>query len=748
MKKIISIILSIGIIISGTAYAQYTDVEENEFKTAINNLAVYGVMNGNGDGTFEPYENVTRAQFAKIAVKLAGEEISETTGGLFSDTPEGYWANGYIASAAKNGYIYGYPDGNFHPEENITFAQGLTIILRVLGYGTAQLGNEYPGPYIKKARELNITDGISFNADDILNRGFTAQLANNALMCNMYASSGKKSKLITKLDFNVSDECIILGTGKTNSDILSDEVVTSIGTYKNKTANIEDFNTNTVKLILNDDNEIVNVVKTEKDFDKCVIDSLNGKEVTYISGGITHTVNIDDNAVIYYNLSKSAFKDVRDNIESGMILTIYYADGNYDYAILNDKKLEGPKVLYDKNSLSALWNVNSSTRILRDGKEQSAETLEMYDVLYYDENLNTLYAYCDKKSGIYEEAYPSKAQAKNIKLSGEIYEIETKSAADTLGGSGCEYNDYITLLLGKDGRVAAVISEAQTENKYGVLLSCDKRTDNGTSKYYANVMAADGTVTEYVTDKNYDNLRGKVCNMSFAGGIMKPSQVNAADNVRGEVDKEAKTINKKYLAANVKLIDVTYVPELSETSAAEAYTVEFSDIPQNSLSASDVLFAKTDKNGKIFFAALNNVTNKGYKFGIVAKAEKLSSSSTYTLDIAGTQSTYSLNGVAKPTKGQPVMADIRDGKLLKITALNSAASGKKVNSLTKHEISLNGTEYPLADGAVVYYLNGDLEYNAADIDDINIQDIAYAELFSDKSVSGGGKIRIIKIKLK
>ena len=106
MKKLISAVLCISMLMTGAVYAQYTDVDvQNEFKPAIDNLTVYGIMSGNGDGTFEPNGNVTRAQFAKIAVKLSGEDVLMTNGGLFSDTPEGYWANGYIATAAKRGYI-------------------------------------------------------------------------------------------------------------------------------------------------------------------------------------------------------------------------------------------------------------------------------------------------------------------------------------------------------------------------------------------------------------------------------------------------------------------------------------------------------------------------------------------------------------------------------------------------------------------------------------------------------------------
>lgn len=59
---------------------------------------------------------MTRAELAKIATVVSNADLSLSGGGLFSDTPEGYWANSYINSAAQQKLIFGYPDGSFRPE--------------------------------------------------------------------------------------------------------------------------------------------------------------------------------------------------------------------------------------------------------------------------------------------------------------------------------------------------------------------------------------------------------------------------------------------------------------------------------------------------------------------------------------------------------------------------------------------------------------------------------------------------------
>ena len=82
------------------------------------------------DGKFRPEDPVTRAEFATLATHFANLVIIETN--AFTDVPSNHWAVKYINSAAAMGWIEGYADNTFRPEANITRAEVVTIVGRVL----------------------------------------------------------------------------------------------------------------------------------------------------------------------------------------------------------------------------------------------------------------------------------------------------------------------------------------------------------------------------------------------------------------------------------------------------------------------------------------------------------------------------------------------------------------------------------------------------------------------------------------
>jgi hypothetical protein len=88
-----------------------------------------GVISGYADGTFRPYNNVTRGQISKIAI-LAFEYPINTQGGPhFSDVPITSPFYQYIETAAHNGIITGYADGTFRPQNNVTRGQTAKIVV-------------------------------------------------------------------------------------------------------------------------------------------------------------------------------------------------------------------------------------------------------------------------------------------------------------------------------------------------------------------------------------------------------------------------------------------------------------------------------------------------------------------------------------------------------------------------------------------------------------------------------------------
>ena len=108
----------------------YSDVSEDAwYNNAVSTLSNAGIIDGYEDGTFKPDGNITRAEFATIAVRFF--EATYDGGDLFSDIA-GHWAQDYINEAANAGIVDGYPDGTFRPQQLITRAEAMTMVNRTI----------------------------------------------------------------------------------------------------------------------------------------------------------------------------------------------------------------------------------------------------------------------------------------------------------------------------------------------------------------------------------------------------------------------------------------------------------------------------------------------------------------------------------------------------------------------------------------------------------------------------------------
>ena len=113
-----------------TTYNTFPDVDEDYWaNTAISTMASLGVINGRNSGSFDPNAYITRAEFAAICARFDDSGVSGIT--TFTDTV-GHWAEDEISRAAALGWIQGYSDGTFRPNQYITRAQAVTMINRVL----------------------------------------------------------------------------------------------------------------------------------------------------------------------------------------------------------------------------------------------------------------------------------------------------------------------------------------------------------------------------------------------------------------------------------------------------------------------------------------------------------------------------------------------------------------------------------------------------------------------------------------
>jgi hypothetical protein len=114
-----------------TSENDFSDVKAGSwYNTAVSTLADMGILKGYPDGTFRPDAPVTRAEFAAVAARFDSTDITGQTAS-FSDTASS-WAKSAIARTAVLGWVKGYPDGTFRPDEAITRAEAATLINRVL----------------------------------------------------------------------------------------------------------------------------------------------------------------------------------------------------------------------------------------------------------------------------------------------------------------------------------------------------------------------------------------------------------------------------------------------------------------------------------------------------------------------------------------------------------------------------------------------------------------------------------------
>lgn len=109
---------------------RYSDVTRADwYNTAVSTLSSMGIITGYPDGTFRPNAAITRAEFAAIAARF--DSNGDKTTAKFSDIAT-HWAKDEISIAYNNGWITGYPNGTFGPQRDITRAETMTLVNRVL----------------------------------------------------------------------------------------------------------------------------------------------------------------------------------------------------------------------------------------------------------------------------------------------------------------------------------------------------------------------------------------------------------------------------------------------------------------------------------------------------------------------------------------------------------------------------------------------------------------------------------------
>ncbi len=209
MAMLLGVIMLIGMSVSAFAYNVSADLEGTKYEDAGAVLGALDIMVGDPDGNFRPDDGIKRSEFAKIAIHVMGLETSaeasqSTT--KFLDVAPDYWANGYINVAANQQIIVGDPDGNFRPEDRISYQEAVTILTRMLGYElAAEAKGGYPQGYLQVANQYGFTKNAAGSGPEVTKRGIAAILTYNALTIGMMEQTGFGSNA----NFEITDKTVL-----------------------------------------------------------------------------------------------------------------------------------------------------------------------------------------------------------------------------------------------------------------------------------------------------------------------------------------------------------------------------------------------------------------------------------------------------------------------------------------------------------------------------------------------------------
>ena len=163
---------------------RFTDIKDNALLKKVSLLSTLGIMNGTGDGLFEPDAEFTRIQFVLTSLRIMNYDVSAHTGDKvdFYDLPSDYAYLPEVEAAVDLGIITGFSDKTLRPDEPIAYQDAVTIMLRLMGYTTpAYSKGGYPNGFLTVASELNLYNGINFSEDGKFTRANAAGLLYNCL---------------------------------------------------------------------------------------------------------------------------------------------------------------------------------------------------------------------------------------------------------------------------------------------------------------------------------------------------------------------------------------------------------------------------------------------------------------------------------------------------------------------------------------------------------------------------------------
>jgi hypothetical protein len=555
-NKVLSLVIALIFMFSAVTPAFAIS---DEAPDAAATLVGLGVIEGYEDGSLGLDQTITRAEMCVVLAEMAdmssAAAILADIPSSFNDVKTGVWYTGYINLAAQQGWVSGYPDGSFKPNAPVSYAEAITMMLNVLGYGDGELPGTWPLNYIVKATNIDLTDDVTFSANAAALRGDVFVMAKAALDAKQvnwdkdeesFVTDTEAGTLLAALtsgdtgEVQVVDAYMMVGSTLEDDDReVTTRVYDSVDGYVYmdyevaEGFDIRPFVGIPTTFYLNSDDEIIAVEDTEDvDVDDVVEFDMDGD------------VLLDDSDDTEYDVANDAVIVVNDEVVlAGESTHVYLpASINYvldsedyviyaefidytdmDYALVEDVDVDDYDVDFDFYAGDSEFKLdleddNETAMVMGDADDLA--DIEEYDVLYWNESSDdfAFYVVRDTESGEADRYVDGKTGY--VRVDGTKYDADNTTVfASSDEGESFDpistFKDYseedVTLFLDGYGDVYAISGDvSETADEVAVAVAEIEYNENWEDyTYRIDLFLASGEEATYYFDADFvtDDLK-------------------------------------------------------------------------------------------------------------------------------------------------------------------------------------------------------------------------------------------------
>ena len=729
--------LSLVVLPASAAPGSFIDVTDPDTAVNADILRLMGVVSGTGGNMFNPGGALTRAQFCTMVVTFLqkGEEAPRyATRTIFSDVKGSHWARSYINLAASDPSLFvkesggedgkgvplisGVGDGRFLPDDNISLAEAVTILLRALGYTSREAGAVWPQGYMDLAKSIGLLDGLDVGSSTHINRGQAARLFVNALSCKTkegkpyYTTIGQvvdeKKTIILAVNVEADDGSTI-GAIRTTSDKNSEAFLPAHGD-----GNVTALQGRRGYLVLDDNKEVVTFVPDKSTATTIV---LNGDaQPGYVKSGSGQQYTISGSALVYASGDGEGknYSEAYTSLSSGTQLTMYSEKGKIVaiYSASGSTTSSTDAVVVQGNVTTAtfhrLTGGASNFKILKNRQPITLSQIKPYDVVTYDAISNTLIVSDLRMTAIYADPTPNPKAPATIDLLGEKLTV-LESAWDTIGDA--KPGDSVSLLLTADGNVAGIVKpSAQTRSTAVGFIKGESVSiflPNGTTKKLSGGVSNTSSVMEEEP-------------VIVSAGREKYSVSKLPTNrAPGSFDVAGMKLGKLTVSSGVRIYE--------QVKGGSMRPIDRGSLEMATVSAEKVTGYHTDSSGYVDYIILNDVTGTAYIYGMMVggyeevlipdlngshKVEKyvwyLRSGTREDIKFVPSATYKGRSGdMVGVVLGTPTSDFYKDQytirSIVQLTAIHSVKSGDFFESQGVPYVNVNGKTYRIADDVECYY---------------------------------------------